>query len=519
MSARFQTPADPVFLAIDCGTSVVKAAAFDPAGAELGDAEASLATLSPHPGWMEYDPETLWTTACAALRNLLMAVPNLAPRIAAIGVTGAGNGAALIGPGGKPTRNGILALDNRAAAEPRTPAFAEAARAIHGQGVWTGQTIEVLSWIHRHEPAALAAAERVFVIKDYIKWRLTGAFAFDASEQSKLGLLDIAEPAATPRLLAQYGLESIAPKLAPVSGSCEVIGEISRDAAQATGLPAGVPVVNGLADIDASALGSGAAAAGQLSIVAGTWSINQFFLDSPLNRPGIFGTSRHAVPGVWEELEASASSTANLTWFVREACSDLDRDAKAAGRSVYDIVDEMVATVEPATTPVFFHPYLYGSNTHPNGRAGFYGLAGWQERRHLLAALFEGVVFSHAVHVQRLLPGGRKATDVCLSGGASRSAIWSQMFSDVLGLRLRVPQAREVGALGAAMCAAVGVKAHPNLPSAVRAMARAARTHEPRAVLGPAYAARFKAFQSITEQMRPVWNELESVFHSPAPSA
>ncbi len=511
------TTGDSIYLGIDCGTSVVKAAAFDAAGNELGVGEASLTTLAPRPGWMEYDPETLWSTATAAVRNLFSNHAAFARRVAAVGVTGAGNGVTLADSKGQPLRNGVFAVDNRATGLPQpSPDFPARARAIHGQSIWSGQTAEVLRWFSLNDPETLKRARLIFVIKDYVKFRLTGVYSSDTSEQSKLGLLDIDSGTTSDRLLDAYGLQSIRGALPPLAPSAEAIGSVTSDAAAATGLPAGTPVVAGLADIDASALGAGATASGQLSIVAGTWSINQFFVSSAHNRTDIFGTSRHAIPGVWEELEASASSTANLTWFVREACRDLERDATARGVSVYDLVNEIVASVEPGTSPVFFHPYLFGSNTQPNARAGFYGLAGWQQRKHLLAALFEGVVFSHAVHVERLLDGGKTATDVRLSGGASRSAVWSQMFSDVLGLPLRVPAAREVGALGAAMCAATGVGAHTSLADAAMTMARSERTHEPNPSLFERYVGRFATFKSITEAMKPVWNALDETLKSDA---
>lgn len=496
-----------LFIGLDCGTSVIKAAAFDSIGAEVAVGEGRLATASPGPGRMEFDPEALWEASAGAINDLLHKLGNDAGRVAALAVTGAGNGVILTDPEGRPVRPGVLAVDNRAAT---LPDRSEELRAINGQCQWPGQTATLLRWFAAKEPATLQCAAKVFVIKDYVKWRLCGAYVSDFSEQSKIGLLDIADSKRSGRLLDGLGVDGLDEKLPQLAESCKVAGRLAPEAASRTGLPGGLPVVNGLADIDASALGAGASAPGHLSIVAGTWSINQLFTAAPSRRPDIFGTSLHAVPGVWEVLEASASSTANLTWFVREACRDLESRAQAQGVSVYELVNREVAEVAPCTTPVFFHPYLFGSNTEPNARAGFYGLAGWQERRHLLAALFEGVVFSHVLHVERLLAKGEAAAAVFLSGGASRSKIWSQMFADALGLPLSVPQASEVGALGAAMCAAVAIGCHADLPSAASAMSRPARRHAPDPTLHKAYRARFETFKTISNLMKPIWAAIES---------
>lgn len=501
---------EPIFIGLDCGTSVIKAAAFDACGRELGISGSQVVTRSPAPGRMEFDPENLWSAAVAALHGLTDKLGTGALRVASLGVTGAGNGLILTSANDQALHPGILAVDNRAA---DLPDLTSATRPVNGQSQWPGQTLQLLRWFQRDQPDLLRQAARIFVIKDFIKWRLTGEYVSDFSEQSKIGLLDLDSHDSSDRLLSLFGLTGLRNRLPALAPSTHTAGNLRDEAAVLCGLPRGIAVANGLADIDASALGSGASRAGHLSIVAGTWSINQLFTGTRSRRDTIFGTSLHAVPGIWEDLEASASSTANLTWFVREACRDLETQAASAGVSVYELVNQEVAAVDPCSTPVFFHPFLFGSNTDPSARAGFYGLAGWQKRSHLLAALFEGVVFSHVVHVGRLLQGGASASEVFLSGGASRSRVWSQMFADALGMPLTIPAATEVGALGAAMCAAVAVGAHSTLAAATGEMCHAARTHTPDAGLRPTYARRFETFQSITALMQPVWKTLAAALN------
>ena len=176
-------------LGLDCGTSVVKAAAFDADGREAGVGQATIEGVSPQPGWMEYRPEELWRAAAAAVRAL--DVP--AAEIAAVGPTGAGNGVLLLDADGAPVRNGIFALDNRTAgmmAADEAAGLLDRMREVNGYSTWTGLTLYLLKWLRQHEPAALERAARIFVIKDYVKYRLTGRHVGDASEQSKLGLLE-----------------------------------------------------------------------------------------------------------------------------------------------------------------------------------------------------------------------------------------------------------------------------------------------------------------------------------------
>ncbi len=504
-----------LIVGLDCGTSVIKAAAFDEAGGEVAVSQASMEGLSTKPGHIEYRPEDLWQAAAQALRGLVTDKGVAPERIAAIGPTGAGNGLLMLDQDDRPVRDGIFALDTRAAdmiADEADTGLPARTRAINGQGNWTGQTVYLLKWTQRYEPDAIKRARKILTIKDYVKFRLTKQYIGDASEQSKVGLLDIFQCACTRELLELYRIDELLDCMPPIKPSVEVIGEVTEAAAQTTGLRAGTPVVNGLADIDASALGAGVTRAGQLSIVAGTWSINQFFVDQPVIDERLFGLSHYAVEGVYEHLEASPSSTANLSWFIKHGCADLEQDAQRRGVSVYEKINELVASKPAAANEVFFHPYLYGSNTQMNARAGFYGLAGWQDRADLLAALFEGVVFSHHTHVEKLCAVGGDATEVHLSGGAAHSEIWSQMFCDVIGLPVLLPRASEVGALGAAMCAAVGAGMAPHLTKAAEKMVAMARRHQPNQALHQRYAQRFEAYKNITRMMGPIWDELARVF-------
>lgn len=98
-----------------------------------------------------------------------------------------------------------------------------------------------------------------------------------------------------------------------------------------------------------------------------------------------------------------------------------------------------------------FHPFLYGSGQGAEYRAGFYGLAGWHKEGHMLRALFEGVMFEHRRHINVLKDAGVSFDKAVLSGGGSRSEHWPQIFADGLGVPITVPEARETGALGAAI--------------------------------------------------------------------
>lgn len=244
----------------------------------------------------------------------------------------------------------------------------------------------------------------------------------------------------------------------------------------------------------ASAIGSGVVASGDASIVAGTWSINQVVVDRPdYLRPVVMNSIIEK--DRYMAIEASATSAANLDWFMREFADG--RGGQGAARS-----SEEVASVLPDDRLPLYHPYLYSGRKAGPAKAGFYGLGDWYTRADMLYALFEGVTFAHRAHIDRLRAAGIAFTHATLSGGAARSCVWLQMFADVLNIPIRTAQCQETGALGAALCAGVGVGVWRNLAAGVaQAVQLDHRTLLPRADRHAFHDARSGIAYSLTSHL------------------
>jgi L-xylulokinase len=286
---------------------------------------------------------------------------------------------------------------------------------------------------------------------------------------------------------------------------------LHRAAAEATGLAVGTPVVGGVFDIDASATGCGAVHAGQACIIAGTWSINEVITQDPLVDPSLFMTTLFAAPGLFLSTEASATSATNLEWFVTQCCADERAEAKRRGVSVYDVCSEVVANLGPGSTNVIFHPFLYGSNVQSTARAGFYGVAGWHTRAHLLRALYEGVVFCHLSHIQKLRTAGAQFDTARLTGGGSRSEVWTQMFADTIGVPMEISDGTELGARGAALSAGVGVGAYQSYAEAVEQAVKVVRVQEPIPANTPLYLERYAEYERLVGVMQEPWEALSKL--------
>ena len=164
-------------IAFDAGGTAVKAALYDEGGRECAVAAAAMAPLHPAPGFLERDPEAMWAAICATARKVLRTAAVAPSSIAAVGLTGYGNGLYLVDRNGEPVRNGILSPDQRAQGEValwREQGLEAGVVALTWHKLWAGKPLPLIAWLDKHEPETLARAFRALLCKDYIRFRLTG---------------------------------------------------------------------------------------------------------------------------------------------------------------------------------------------------------------------------------------------------------------------------------------------------------------------------------------------------------
>lgn len=493
--------AERCLLGLDAGNTVIKAVLFDLDGRQVGchalDGPASPSAA----GHVERDMEALWADVCAAIAGCVRDA-GIAPRdIAAVGCAGHGNGLYLLDRAGAPLI-GILSLDSRAAAL-AAELDAEIGARVHPlalQRPWPAQTPVLMRWLQRHRPALWERAGTAFLCKDYVGWRLTGERFSDLSDMSGCGLLRLPEGVYDDGLVALWGLAGDRHLLPPLAAPTEVVGRVTPRAAAETGLAAGTPVVAGFFDVIASAIGSGVVRPGEASIIAGSWSINQVFSAAPVTDERVFMVSTFG-PGRFVTIESSATSAANLEWYVRELIARDGRQGDPFAR-----VAARMEGIRPAADDPLFLPFLYGARDCATSRAGFHGVAGWHREGHLLRALHEGVVFEHRRHIDRLRGAGLAIERAALAGGGARSPLWPQMFADVLGIPIAAAETGETGALGAAIGAGVGIGLLSDFEEGIARMTPALRSHLPDPAMAAHYARRFGTYCALIEALRGFWS-------------
>lgn len=438
--------ADGVAIGLDVGTSGLKAVAVASDGSVVATADASYPLLTPRPGWTEQRPEDWWDAACTALRDLTGALRG--QKIVAVGLSGQMHGLVPLDASGRAVRPAILWNDQRTA-----DAVVEIEEAVGretlirrgGNPAITGFQLSKLVWLRRHEPDAYARVETVLFPKDFIGYRLTGRAVAEPSDASGSNCFHLERKAWDEEVLGELGFPtSLFPDIVP---SDAVVGPITSDAAEATGLPRGTPVVAGAGDnaAAATALGLSSARPSVGSVSIGTSGV----IFAPLARAEPDPEGRvhlfcHA-DGGYHLLAVTLSAAGSMQWL---------RDTLFPERTFDDLVG-WAEQAEPGTGGVRFLPYLAGERTphmDPDLRGAWRGLSLASTRSDLVRAVLEGVAFSLRDALEVI--GSLTDLDRALAtGGGARSNTWLQLVCDVLDLPLRRPTDVPGAAYGASALA------------------------------------------------------------------
>lgn len=501
----------PSLLGIDSGLTVTKAVLFDIDGTPLSVARRRVAQSFPQPRHVERDMDEFWNATADAIAEAIAKSGRPASDILAIATTAHGDGIYMLDKDARPLGKGILSLDSRAVdvAERwvRGP-VAEQSIAITGQLPHASAPSAILAWVKENEPERYGRIGHVIACKDWLRFCLTGEVGTDRTEAST-SFTDVNTQDYSREALALFGLEALWDALPPMSRSDEIVGGVSQECASRTGLAAGTPVVGGLHDVTASALGVGGLKIGTVAIVAGTYSINETLSSKP-NVDKSWFCRNGIAPGEWNNMSISPASTANYDWFLDKLCPAERLEAEETGRSIHDMLRPEIDAALAKPSTALFHPYLFGSPYGAMASGAFFGLRGWQERGDMLRAVWEGIAFNHRIHVDHL-KDGFAISSARLTGGVSRSPSFAQMFANVLGMPVTVTETDEAAAWGAALCAGKGAGVFADVYSDPRDLDAIGRTYTPDATRSAQYEKRYALFKEIASALGPIWPKIDAL--------
>lgn len=472
------------FLGIDIGTGGARALVIDESGAVRGSATAEYPLSIPRPLWAEQNPADWWDGVCSCVPSACQKAGISGTDIAAVGLSGQMHGAVFLDAQDQVIRPSILWCDQRTAAECAeitARAGRETVERVTLNPVLTGFQAPKAVWLKNNEPEAFARVRKVLLPKDYIRLKLTGAYATEVSDASGTSLLNVVARKWSPEMASAAFVEER--WLPECFESVEVSGRISAGAAEALGLAAGTPVVGGGGDQAAGGLGCGIVVPGLVSSSIGTSGVVFAFADSPFADQKLrTHTFCHAVPGKWHVMGVVLSAGGSLRWFRDTFCEEEKRAAAQRGVDPYDLITASAADIPPGADGLFFLPYLSGERTpypDPSARGVFFGATLKHTKAHFARAVLEGVGFALADSFEILRAMGVEATQVRAMGGGARSDVWRQMLADITGRPHVTLNVDEGPAYGVALLAGVSQGVWSSIEEACSATIRPASMVEP----------------------------------------
>lgn len=436
-----------LLLGVDIGTSSSKGVLVEPDGTIVASTQRPHTLSLPRPGWAEHDGEAVWWADFVAIASEL--ADKAGGRIAAVGVSGIGPAVLPVDEAGRALRPAILyGIDTRAMAEvdEQTALFGEDAILARGGTPLTSQAGgPKLAWIRRNEPDAWARARRFHMANSLVIERLTGEYVLDhhsASQVDPLYDMTTADWAADWAAEVVPGIDL--PRLA---WSDEVVGRVHAAGAAATGIPEGTPVVAGTIDAWAEALSAGVRDPGDTMLMYGT---TMFIVEiARAFRPEASLWSTQGVFKGTVTYAAGLSTSGGLTVWLRDI----------VGREFEALIDEAAATPTGADGLVVL-PYFGVARSpifDPDARGAIVGLALSHGRGHLFRALLEGSAYEVRHNLEVMKAAGAAPEQLTAVGGGTKSGLWTQVVSDVTGLRQVIPAVTIGASFGDAMLAGRGV--------------------------------------------------------------
>lgn len=507
-------------LAIDNGTQSVRALIFDPRGNLLAKQRVPIeAYYSKAPGLAEQDPQVFWDALCQACQQLWRMPGVDRSSIAAAAVTTQRSTMINLDREGKPLRPAIVWLDQRRTEGlPPVSGFWGAAFAVAG----ASETVAYLqaeaewNWIRTHQPEVAADTFKYLFLSGYLVHRLTGKYVDSVGSQVGYVPFDYQkqtwEASWGWKWLAMPIKPALLPELVPQAGQ---LGGITPEAAESTGIPAGLPLIAAAADKACEVLGSGCLEPEYGCLSFGTSAtINtthrRYIEITPLIPP-----YPSAVPGAYDlELQINRGYWM-VSWFKQEFGSREQRLADERGIEPEALFDELVNAVPPGSQGLVLQPYWSPGlrSPGPEARGAIIGFGDMHTRAHIYRAILEGLAYALREGAERTAKrSGVRPTELRVAGGGSQSRAAMQLTADIFGLPVARPHVYEASGLGAAMDAAVGAGIHPDFTAAVKEMTRKSDLFEPDPRVHAVYEELYKeVYLKMYGKLRPLYQAIRKI--------
>jgi xylulokinase len=509
-------------LGIDLGSTSLKAVIFDLAGNPVARGSQPTERYHPepeHPEWTVWQPEQIWGGTAAAIKAAVAQIPD--PRqIRAVAVTGMGMDGVPMDSEGRWLYPFISWHDPRT--EPQFRWWQEHIGAekqffIGGNVVWRFNTALRLLWMAEHQPDILARTDKWLLIEDFLNYMLCRRQATDYTMASCTLLFDQHTNNWSDELLKLSGIDRRL--LPPAFPSGTVLGEVCAEAAAATGLAAGTPVVLGGHDMLCSALPVGAFKPGVVLDVTGTWEIVLTASLKPALTPQVqkaaLVVESHVARNTYVAWGSTVASDM-LEWYRQEYGLEAKLRAEREGGVDWDYLMASAEAAAVGSRGVMFLPHMssaYCPVVDARSLGAFTGLSNFATKGDMLRSIIEGLDYQFRDIVEVMEQGMNVQADrVVAVGGAVHNKFWMQNKADVTGRPIDVPDVEEATPLGAAILAGIGVGVFKDEQDALEHVYKPGVTYTPDAARVAKYAEYFGIYRQLYPALKPISHQLYDRF-------
>ena len=497
-------------MGIDAGNTSSKVVIFDLYGKMI----ATAATPSMHfkrrgEGFEEFDVTELWNLISVCIKEAVEKAAVAPEQIAGVGVTSFGNGVVFLDKEGYAIAPGCFSQDYRANSiiemYQREGTYEKINDIVKGT-LFAGEPGPILRWYKENYREIYDQIGGILQFKDYIMYRLTNVFATDLNCFGGAFMVDMNTMDYSRELMDLYGIPELydaLPKLA--TEPTEIVGTVTKEASEITGLAEGTPVAAGMMDILACLVGAGATGEEVYTAVAGSWCINETHSDRII--PNASSNMQYLKKGEYLNCSYTGASGSNYEWFTRILGGTAKLEAQDRNLSQYAVLDELIEMVPIEKVKVFFSPFVAQPSIHMNAKANFFNIDMSTSYAEICYSVAEGVAFIHKHHIDFLRNAGLPVKEIRLTGGTAKSHVWNQIFANVLQVPIVGVDCEETGAQGVAIAAGIGAGVYKDYEDAFEKAVKVKEPVLPDDSTFPIYEKRYKEWCRLNEIMKTYWDE------------
>lgn len=507
-------------LAIDVGTQSARAIVFDAQGALIAKSQKIFEPtyLSPHPGWAEQDPEIYWRAVTEACHELWRSGTVKPQQITGLALTTQRATMVCLDRAGRVLRPAILWLDQRrCTAPPHMGPYALLPKLpVLGGLIRHFRCESEANWLAQHQADLWRETGKFLFLSGFLTQRLVGEFVDSVGCQVGYVPFDYKSLAwAKPSDFKWRALAVKPAQLPRLVAPGQKLGVLQKSAADALGLPAGLPLIAAAADKACEVLGSGALEPDVAALSFGTTAtinttqpryleVQPLLPAYPAALPGAFNTEIQIFRGFWM-----------VSWFKREFAQREEQLARERGVSVESLFDELLTKVPAGSMGLMLQPYWSPGvrEPGPEAKGAIIGFGDVHTRAHFYRAMLEGLIYGLRAGKEQIEKKiKRPIRRVLVAGGGSQSDAAMQITADIFGITAERPRLYETSALGAAINLAVGLGIHADYSIAVRAMTGTGRRFEPVVAAVCTYNELYReVYRDLYPRLKPLYQRIRRI--------